>query len=87
MQQQTFSWLAKLLLSGSMMGGIIGLVIGGTAAEALAYIDPGTGATLIGSLGPLAVAFGIALLLLLIKLLWKPLTKKIFGAKDEDELD
>ena len=87
MRRQIFLWLVKLLLSNSFVSGIIGLAIGSAPSKALAYIDPGTGATLIGSMRPLAVAFGIALLLILIKLLWKPLTKKIFGAKDEDELD
>ena len=58
-----------------------------SSEPAWAYIDPGTGATLIGSLGPLALALAVAVALLLLKLLWKPMRRRFLGKRDGDELD
>ena len=48
-----------------------------TVSAAFAYIDPGTGVAVIGSLGPLVLAFFSAILAFLIKVFWNPI-KSLF---------
>ena len=53
---------------------------------AAAYVDPGTGAAIIGSIWPLIVAFFSAIGAFLIKIFWKPIKgffSKIFGKKED----
>jgi len=67
----------KILLSG-----IIGFFV--LSKDAFAYIDPGTGGIIAGSLWPLIVAFFSAIAAFLVKYFWKPIKKfflKLFGKK------
>ena len=46
-----------------------------TAKVSLAYIDPGTGSAIAGSIWPLILAFFSAILAFLVKWFWNPIKK------------
>ena len=55
-----------------------------TAEAALAYVDPGTGAVVVGSVWPLLAAALSAVVALLVKRFWKPLRScalRILGSR------
>lgn len=54
----------------------IGLFV--LSKNVFAYIDPGTGSVIAGSLWPLIVAFFLAVMAFIVKYFWKPI-KKIFS--------
>ena len=51
-------------------------------SAAFAYIDPGTGVAVIGSLGPLVLAFFSAILAFLVKVFWNPIKKAFLKFKN-----
>lgn len=56
------------------------------ATPAFAYIDPGTGATFIGSMAPLLVGVLTGAFAFLLKIFWHPL-KRLFSKKTPDKTD
>ena len=51
------------------------------STNAYAYIDPGTGAVIIGSLWPLIAAFFAAAIAFIVKHFWHPIKRKFKGGR------
>jgi hypothetical protein len=54
-------------------------------AATLAYVDPGTGAVLIGPMTPLFIGVGIAVAVVGLKIFWRPLLKLVWRERDNAE--
>ena len=66
-----------------LIGVLIGITSLGTSVSA--YIDPGTGAIIIGGIWNLIVALFTALIGVLIKVFWKPIKKAFLGKRQVDK--
>jgi hypothetical protein len=53
-------------------------------AQAFAYIDPGTGATFVGSLGPILVGIVGGAFALFLKFFWHPIRRLFSREKSSD---
>ncbi len=60
----------------TLLAAVLGTALFSTAA--LAYINPGTGMAIIGSIWPLALAIFLAISAFVVKHFWKPI-KSIFS--------
>lgn len=55
-------------------------------APAFAYIDPGTGATFVGSMAPLLVGVLTGAFAFVVKVFWHPI-KRVFSKQKPDNID
>ena len=71
-----FNILLKILIISTIL-----------SSNVLAYINPGTGAAIIGSVWPLIVAVFSAMFLFLVKYFWKPIKNFFKNDKNKEKVE